>query len=36
LTGLAIAQSIAEAQGGKLTLTDRSVGGLRASVKLPV
>jgi signal transduction histidine kinase len=34
--GLAIAQSIVEAHGGKLTLSNRPTGGLRASVSLPV
>ena len=33
--GLAIAQSIVQAHGGELTLTNRSGGGLRASIKLP-
>jgi signal transduction histidine kinase len=33
--GLAIAQSIVEAHGGKLTLSNRPTGGLRASVSLP-
>lgn len=34
--GLAIAQSVVEAHGGKLTLSNRPTGGLRASVTLPV
>lgn len=34
--GLAIAQSVIEAHGGKLTLSNRPPGGLRASVSLPV
>jgi signal transduction histidine kinase len=33
--GLAIAQSIIEAHGGKLTLSNRPTGGLRAFVSLP-
>jgi signal transduction histidine kinase len=33
--GLAIAQSIVQAHGGKLTLSNRPAGGLRASVLLP-
>jgi len=33
--GLAIVQSIVQAHGGKLTLTNRPAGGLRASVALP-
>lgn len=34
--GLAIAQSIAQAHGGELTLSNRSTGGLRATIKLPL
>jgi signal transduction histidine kinase len=34
--GLAIAQSIVQAQGGELALANRSGGGLRASIKLPI
>ena len=34
--GLSIAQSIVQAQGGQLTLSNRSEGGLRARVTLPV
>jgi signal transduction histidine kinase len=34
--GLAIAQSIVQAHGGKLTLGNRHAGGLRASILLPV
>ena len=33
--GLAIAQSIVQAHGGKLTLSNRPERGLRAKVKLP-
>jgi signal transduction histidine kinase len=33
--GLAITQSIAQTDGGELTLTNRPEGGLRAKVKLP-
>jgi signal transduction histidine kinase len=33
--GLAITQSIVQTDGGELTLTNRSDGGLRAKVKLP-
>jgi signal transduction histidine kinase len=33
--GLAIVQSIIQAHGGKLTLTNRPAGGLRASIVLP-
>jgi signal transduction histidine kinase len=33
--GLAIAQSIIQAHGGKLTLSNRPASGLRASVLLP-
>lgn len=33
--GLAIALSIAQAHGGELTLANRTVGGLRASIVLP-
>lgn len=33
--GLAIAQSIAQAHGGKLILSNRPAGGLRASIVLP-
>jgi signal transduction histidine kinase len=34
--GLAIALSAVEAHGGELTLSYRPVGGLRASVRLPM
>jgi signal transduction histidine kinase len=34
--GLAIAQSIVQAQGGTLTLSNRPTGGLRASIALPL
>ena len=34
--GLAIAQAIVQAHGGELTLTNRSGGGLRACIKLPI
>jgi signal transduction histidine kinase len=34
--GLAIAQSIVQAHGGKLTLSNRPAGGLRASIRLPL
>jgi len=34
--GLAIAQSIAQAHGGELTLANRPGGGLRACIRLPV
>ena len=34
--GLAIAQSIVQAHGGKLTLSNRSTGGLRAMIALPL
>lgn len=34
--GLAIAQSIVQADGGTLALSNRSAGGLRASVVLPI
>jgi signal transduction histidine kinase len=33
--GLAIAQAIAQAHGGTVTLLNRSVGGLRAKIVLP-
>ena len=33
--GLSIAMSIVEAHGGDITLTNRSEGGLRASISLP-
>ena len=33
--GLAIAQTIVQAQGGTLTLSNRPTGGLRASIALP-
>ena len=33
--GLAIAQSIVQAHGGQITLTNRSGGGLRAILSLP-
>jgi signal transduction histidine kinase len=33
--GLAITQSIVAAHGGKLTLSNRSTGGLRAAIRLP-
>jgi signal transduction histidine kinase len=33
--GLAIAHSIIQAHGGRLTLTNRPAGGLRASIVLP-
>jgi signal transduction histidine kinase len=33
--GLAIAQTIVQAQGGTLTLTNRLKGGLRATIVLP-
>jgi signal transduction histidine kinase len=33
--GLAIAQSIVQAHGGTLTLSNRSAGGLRATISLP-
>jgi signal transduction histidine kinase len=32
---LAIAQTIAEAHGGRLSLANRAKGGLRASITLP-
>jgi signal transduction histidine kinase len=32
---LAIAQTIAEAHGGRLSLANRAEGGLRASITLP-
>src|SRR5664279_2045958 len=34
--GLAIAQSIVQAHGGELTLANRTGGGLRACIRLPV
>jgi signal transduction histidine kinase len=34
--GLAIAQSIVEAHGGRLTLSNRAEGGLRATIALPL
>jgi len=34
--GLAIAQSIAQAHGGEITLSNRPEGGLRATIGLPV
>lgn len=34
--GLAIAQSIAQAHGGEITLSNRQEGGLRATIGLPV
>jgi signal transduction histidine kinase len=34
--GLAITQSIVQAHGGTLTLSNRSTGGLRASITLPL
>ena len=34
--GLAIAQSVVQAHGGELTLANRTGGGLRACIKLPV
>jgi signal transduction histidine kinase len=34
--GLAIAQSIAQAHGGEITLSNRPEGGLRATIALPV
>ena len=34
--GLAIAQSIAQAHGGEITLSNRPAGGLRATIALPV
>jgi signal transduction histidine kinase len=34
--GLAIAQAIVQAHGGELTLANRSGGGLRATIRLPV
>ncbi|MFM9848851.1 MAG: ATP-binding protein [Hyphomicrobiaceae bacterium] len=34
--GLAIAQTIVQAQGGMLTLSNRPTGGLRASIALPL
>lgn len=34
--GLAIARDIARAHGGDITLTDSPIGGLRATVRLPV
>ena len=33
--GLAIAQSIVQAHGGTLTLSNRPTGGLRATIVLP-
>jgi signal transduction histidine kinase len=33
--GLAIAQSIVQSHGGELALSNRSAGGLRASIRLP-
>jgi signal transduction histidine kinase len=34
--GLAIAQSIVQAHGGRLTLSNRVEGGLRATIALPL
>ena len=34
--GLAITQSIMQAHGGRLTLSNRPTGGLRASITLPL
>ena len=34
--GLAIARDIARAHGGELTLSDSPLGGLRATIRLPV
>ena len=34
--GLAITQSIVQAHGGTLTLSNRPTGGLRASIALPL
>ena len=34
--GLAIAQSIVQAHGGALTLSNRPTGGLRATITLPL
>ncbi len=35
-TGLAIARDIARSHGGDITLGDSPMGGLRASVRIPV
>jgi len=34
--GLAIAHTIVQAQGGMLTLSNRTTGGLRANIELPI